>query len=139
MLEAVKSNYSSTTDLADSIAQTTGVGYRQIYSIVGKLVDELIEAGQPLHSLTAERIVQAASSAGLDIHLTDEQAHVALDPAQAVARRKHIGGSASGEMQRMLSSRRSTLAGQLGWIEERRAAMGKAYQETQASIERLGP
>jgi argininosuccinate lyase len=139
MLEAVKANYSSTTDLADSIAQITGVGYRQIYSVVGKLVDDLIEAGQPLHSLTAEQIVQAASSAGFDIHLTGEQVQTALDPAQAVARRKHTGGSAPAEMQRMLVSRRATLADHLGWIEERHAAINDAHHETQAHIESLSP
>ena len=45
MLEAVKANYSSTTDLADAIAQSTGVGYRQIYAIVGKLVDDTDRGG----------------------------------------------------------------------------------------------
>jgi argininosuccinate lyase len=140
MLEAVKTNYSSTTDLADAIAQVTGVGYRQIYAIVGKLVDELIEAGQPLHSLTAERIVEAASSTGIKITLTDVQVQEALDPAKAVSWRKHVGGAAPEEMGLMLAARRKALAEHLGWVEERHAAIDSARQETAARIHLLeGP
>ena len=46
MAAAVRANYSATTDLADAMAQRTGVGYRQIYAVVGKLVDGLIERGR---------------------------------------------------------------------------------------------
>lgn len=139
MLAAVKANYSSTTDLADAIAMITGVGYRQIYAIIGRLVDGLIEEGKPLHSLTADQIVQAAaSSAGLTISLTDQQVQAALDPARAVFERKHIGGASPDEMARMLAARRVSLAAHLGWVEERHSAIGSARTETIERIRRLG-
>src|SRR5205814_2418094 len=43
MLDSVRENYSCATDLADMVAQQSGVGYRQVYSIVGKMVDSMIE------------------------------------------------------------------------------------------------
>jgi argininosuccinate lyase len=138
MLEAVKANYSSTTDLADSIAQLTGVGYRQIYAIVGHLVDGLIEQGQPLQSLTAAGICAAAASSGVDITLTDEQVKAALDPARAVTRRTHTGGAAPAQMANMLSARRDSLAAHLTWIQARHDAIGDARSDTAKRIEALG-
>ena len=137
MLDAVKANYSSTTDLADTIAQLTGVGYRQIYTIVGRLVDELIEQGRPLNSLTAAAISAAASAADLDINLTDEQIQAALDPARAVSRRSHIGGSAPDQMSTMLVTRRQSLTTQQNWIQARHDAIAKARRETAGRIEAL--
>jgi len=137
MLEAVKANYSSTTDLADTIAQLTGVGYRQIYAIVGRLVDQLIEQGRPLNSLTAATISAAAFAADLDINFTDEQIQAALNPARAVSRRSHIGGSAPDQMSTMLVTRRQSLATQQNWIQARHNAIAEARRETAGRIDAL--
>ena len=138
MLEAVKNNYSSTTDLADTIAQQTGVGYRRIYAIVGRLVDTMIEQGRPLHAITAQEIVHAAADAGLSISLTNEQVAEALDPGRALSRRKHIGGAAPEEMTRMLKSRNNALSAHLEWIGAQRAHIAAARKETLVRVERLG-
>jgi argininosuccinate lyase len=130
MLEAVKANYSSTTDLADAVAQHTGVGYRQIYAIIGRLVDALMEEGKPLHTLTAGQIVDAARDAGLEISLSDDDVLRGLDPEAAVARRTHTGGAAPVEMARMIESRKAGLGEQLGWISERRDLIAAARRET---------
>jgi argininosuccinate lyase len=126
MLEAVKANYSSTTDLADMVAQRSGVGYRQIYAVIGKLVDALIEQGRPLTDLTAEDIAGAAAEAGLSVVVTAEQVQEGLDPALAVAARKHVGGAAPAEMSRMLAGRGDSLSEHLAWAAERRARIDEA-------------
>ena len=137
MLKAVRENYSSTTDLADLVAQETGVGYRQIYSIVGHLVDDLIKTGRPLDTLSAAQIVKAASEAGLQISLTDRQLSDALDPLNALSKRRHIGGAAPEEMLRLLASRSDSLAEHAKWITARREAIDRARHATARSIEAL--
>jgi argininosuccinate lyase len=132
MLEAVKRNYSSTTDLADMVAQQTGVGYRQIYAIVGGLVDAMIEQGRLLQTLTAQEIVRAAADAGMQVALTDEQVQGALDPRSAVARREHVGGAAPGEMSRLLEARRESLGEHRHWATGRRDGIEAARRETLA-------
>ena len=92
MLQAVRDNYSSTTDLADTIALKSGIGYRQIYAIIGGLVNSLIEQGKPLYTLTAGEIIAAAASAGLNVQLTDVEVQDAgprksSNPPQAPGRR----------------------------------------------------
>jgi argininosuccinate lyase len=139
MLAAVRANYSSTTDLADMIAQRNGVGYRQVYAVVGRLVDGLIEAGQPLDSLRAATIVQAAADAGLTIHLTDDEARDALDPARALRQRQHIGGAAPAEMTRLIEARQAALAAHRHWAETRRARIDAAHADTRARAAALQP
>ncbi|HUS14373.1 MAG TPA: argininosuccinate lyase [Chloroflexia bacterium] len=130
MAGAVRENYSSTTDLADMIAARNGVGYRQVYAVVGRLVDGLIEAGRPLGALSAAEIVATAEAAGLTIHLSDEEVGAALDPREALSWRKHIGGSAPAEMARLLADRQVALAAHLGWIDRRSGGIAAARAET---------
>ncbi len=137
MRAAVEANYSSTTDLADAIAAHTGVGYRQIYKVVGGLVDSLIAAGQPLGSLRAATIRAAAAQAGLAIQLTDAQVQAALDPAQALAARTHIGGAAPAEMVRMLTARQQQLIEYHAWIAARWAQIQAARATTQQAVQAL--
>ena len=137
MRAAVQANYSSTTDLADLIAARNGVGYRQVYAVVGRLVDGLIEAGRPLGSLHAADITEAAAAAGLAIRLTDAEVQEALDPGQALAGRRHIGGAAPAEMARMLGVRQAALADQTRWAAAQRTAIDAARAETRARMAAL--
>lgn len=137
MYDAVRANYSSTTDLADLVAQTTGVGYRRVYSIVGGLVDTMLEVGRPLYTITAGEIEQAASSTGLRIELSDAQVQQALDPALALARRNHTGGATRHEMERMLSSRSRVLNKHRTWISKRRLCIDAARTTTTGRAEAL--
>lgn len=142
MLHAVKANYSSSTDLADAVAQASGVGYRQVYAVVGKLVDSLIQDDQPLYSITAEMINEAARQDGHALEITGEQVQAALDPYRAVEARTHIGGSASAEMSRLLASRQELLGRYSQWREQTeehivhaRNLTHERSQEVQASLE----
>jgi argininosuccinate lyase len=130
MLRAVKANYSSSTDLADAVAQASGVGYRQVYAIVGKLVDTMIQEDRPLHTITAQAINDAAHQADIDLNITDEQIQSALDPHQAVAARKHTGGSESGEMERLLQSRKQRLTQHVLWHDKNKAHIVEARTAT---------
>ena len=137
MARAVAANYSSTTDLADAIAQQSGVGYRQVYAVVGRLVDALITDGVPLGSLRAATIVQAAADAGLALTLSEAAVAAALDPARALAERRHLGGAAPAEMARLLQARQATLAAHRQWIAARHAGIAAARQDTAARVQAL--
>lgn len=137
MLEAVRSNYSSTTDLADMIAQLNGVGYRQVYTIVGRLVDSSMKRGKSLDTIGADEIVAAAARSGVTIRLTDEQVREALDPDRAVARRRHTGGAAPEEMARMLAARAEVLSGHKDRITGRQSYIAAARSETLAKTQAL--
>ena len=65
-----------------------GVGYRQMYAIVGKLVDQLIEAGQaPGQPYRARQIVTAAPPRGWRSRVTDKQVRGGAGPRPGAAAR----------------------------------------------------
>ena len=130
MAAAVAANYSATTDLADSLAQQSGIGYRQIYAIVGGLVDRLMADDQPLTTLTAADLNAAAHAHGLRLEVTDAEVQAALDPARAVARRTHIGGAAPGEMARLLAERAEQQAAWQAWAAARQTRIAAARSTT---------
>jgi argininosuccinate lyase len=137
MRAAVEANYSSTTDLADALAARYGVGYRQVYKIIGRLVDDLIAAGQPLGHLRAASITAAAAEAGLTLPVSDGEVQAALDPSRALAARIHLGGAAPAEMGRLLAGRQRTLAAHRGWIADRWAGIAQARAATERAIQAL--
>jgi argininosuccinate lyase len=134
MAAAVAANYSSTTDLADYLAQQSGVGYRQMYAVVGGLVDQAIQASQPLTTLTAAAIMAAAAERDLAITVTDVEVQAALDPSTAVARRTHIGGAAPAEMARLLTARAGQQAAARAWAAARRDRLAAARALTSREL-----
>ena len=134
MAEAAAANYSATTDLADALAQHTGVGYRQMYAIIGGLVDRAIGENRPLTTLTAAEIMAAAAERDLPITVTDDEVQAALDPQAAVARRTHIGGAAPAEMARLLAARADAQAAAYLWATTRQARIAAARAATHTQL-----
>ena len=110
MYKAVMENYSMATDLADNIAQKTGLPYRKVYKEVGETVKNKIKE---------------------NILLTS------LDPAQAILKRKHIGGSNPQVMKKMIKERKKLLSFNHLWVESNRDKIEKAKIMTQKEIWKL--
>jgi argininosuccinate lyase len=134
MAEAAAANYSATTDLADALAQQTGVGYRQMYAIIGGLVDHAIGEHRPLTTLTAAAITAAAAERNLSITITDTEVQAALDPQAAIARRTHIGGAAPAEMARLLAARTAAQATARAWATTRQTRIATARAATHTQL-----
>ena len=94
-LELVKSNYSLTTEVADFLSQKSHAPYRLIYKIVGQAVDEAIKLNKPIGSITASQLIASARELGVDINISDDDLKEALDPSNALEKKKHIGGTNS--------------------------------------------
>ncbi len=110
MHKVVTENYSLATDLADYIAQKTGLPYRKVYKEVGETVKNKIKENIPLTS---------------------------LDPAQAILKRKHIGGSNPQVMKKMIKERKKLLSLSHLWIESEKDKINKAKIMTQKEIWKL--
>ena len=93
MLKMVKENYSLTTDVADHLAQKTGIPYRLMYKIIGTVVDQAINNGKLLDQVSAEDVKAVASTFDTKLDIDDEDLQVVFDPVYAINQRKHIGGS----------------------------------------------
>lgn len=112
MRDSVVNNYSLSADLADFLAQKTGLAYRKIYKAVGSLVKKKITLQIPLKTLTVKELVLESMKWNLNLgSITEDDLKKALDPGNAVFRRKNIGGSNPAVMIKMILERKKQMAG----------------------------
>jgi argininosuccinate lyase len=130
MEDLVVANYSLTTDLADYISQASGIGYRLIYKIVGQVVDEAMLGGKLLKDISADSLTQKAATLHIDLHITDAEIQAAIDPQQAIAKRKHTGGSSNATMSVALHNAGDQLSSLQSWISEQKSVINSAKQRT---------
>jgi argininosuccinate lyase len=105
MQRMVDENYSLTTDIADQLAQRTGIPYRRMYKIVGQAVDELMKQGAPLTTLSEEMLSREAQALGVACAIPSGLLSELLSASGALARRQHIGGTAAKITRCMLRRR----------------------------------
>lgn len=130
MTDLVLANYSMTTDLADAISQASGVGYRLVYKIVGQVVDEAIQKGILLNTISAEEITKKASAVGIELHVTNAQILDAIDPHRALEKRVHIGGSAKKAMAVSLAHSQEMIDMFVRWVLVQKQIVSKAKSKT---------
>ena len=126
MENLVINNYSLTTDLADYISQTSGIGYRLIYKIVGQVVDEAMSENKLLTQITAADIHKKASSLGVTLNFTDTQLQQAINPHTVITKRKHIGGSNINTMIHSLDHAEKELDELKHWIKKEKNTINNA-------------
>lgn len=137
MMDLVLANYSMTTDLADAISQVSGVGYRIVYKIVGQVVDEAIQKGILLNTISAEEITKKASAMGITLHVTNVQILDAIDPHRALEKRVHIGGSAKKAMAGSLTHSQGMIDMFVKWVLTQRQMVSKAKSKTQKIAQKI--
>lgn len=135
--KAVHENYSLTTDLADALAQETGVPYRKMYDVVGNAVNNAIRDGRNLSDLTRSDIEQQANQEGLELSLDQIELQELLDPENALSKRDHTGGTAPGELEQQLVRITSECEDLKKWISDQNETIEAAREKTKAAIDAL--
>ncbi|MEK9143306.1 MAG: argininosuccinate lyase [Patescibacteria group bacterium] len=130
MMDLVMANYSMTTDLADAISQVTGVGYRLVYKMVGQVVDEAIQNGTLLNTISAKEITKKASAMDIELHMTNAQILEAIDPQGALEKRAHIGGSAKKTMAASLVHGQEMIDMFVRWVSTQKQIVSNAKSKT---------
>lgn len=109
MKQSVIDNYSLSGDLADHIAQITGIPYRKVYTLVGTLVKAKRSRMAPITSIDSKELTAAAKKLGLKVVISNSEIAKALDPVLAISRRVHAGGSAPEVMKQMIGRRKKLI------------------------------
>ncbi|MFS8085335.1 MAG: hypothetical protein ACMG6H_06870 [Acidobacteriota bacterium] len=138
MLDLVRRNFATATDLADALVRDVGLSFREAHHLVGAVVRTALN-----RSLTADRIdaalvaEEAQALLGRRITLADDVVRRAVDPAQVAESRRGTGGPGSEDMAKMLTA----LAGRLHADEEedsaRRAKVAAAEAQLAADFRAL--
>jgi argininosuccinate lyase len=134
-LNEVNSDYSTTTELADTLQREANVPFR----IGHHFASELVNYGRGHHLraseipyVEAQRIyADIAAAANLDrsLPLSQERFRVVLTAENMVIASKGLGGPQPAEVARMLKSANERLAGDQAWLDATRAKLGSAAQK----------
>lgn len=101
MEEAIRGDYSTATDLADTLAKT-GVPFREAHEIVGKLIGQAEQLGKPLESLSEADLKLVSPLLGQD-------ALGRLQPRASAEARLSYGGTASLQVKEQIERARKIL------------------------------
>jgi argininosuccinate lyase len=120
-------------DLADAIAIEGGVDYRTAYTIVGRAVRDLVDAGSEPSALDASRISAAAEAVtGSPLVISDDEVARALDPEDAAHTRSQLGSSNPRELERMVVRCRAEIERRRDWGRARAVAAKEAQDRLRA-------
>jgi len=94
-LQKCKENFSTVTDLADALVGKCSLSFREAHTIIGGVVREAMEKGLTSDMITADILENVArKTVGKEVRLMNEDIVEALDPREAIARRRLTGGPA---------------------------------------------
>lgn len=134
MYQNVVENYSMSTDLSDYLSQEKDLPYRKIYKLVGSLVKEKIAKKESLNHLSAKELIDAGNKMDLLFQASDEELSAALNPLEAVMKRKHIGGASSEIMKEMITYRKKLSVSHSKWKAESWVKINSAKEKTNKII-----
>jgi argininosuccinate lyase len=142
-LDEVNSDYSTTTELADTLQREADVPFR----IGHHFASELVNYGRG-HQLRASEIpyaeaqriyaeIAAAAKMETKLSLSEEQFRRSLTAENMVTASKGLGGPQSSEVARMLAGAKDKLAADKAWLEATRAKLADAAQRLDQAFTRL--
>jgi argininosuccinate lyase len=126
-LEMASTNFSTATELADTLVREKGHSFREAHHIVGAVVRKAVEEGLGATEITSsfiDTVVQ--EEIGEKVELSDEQVRHALDPTRNVEARAHDGGPAPVAVTRMIEQAKALLEGDRKSVEDARRGLEEA-------------
>lgn len=101
---AAESNFSTVTELANTLVREEDLSFRSAHEIVAHAVGRLVAEGRHAGHITAKMLSSISEELfGKPVRITDETVRQALDPVLNVERKTVIGGTAQSEVERQLS------------------------------------
>ena len=129
-LAEVRADYSTTTEIADTLAQKADVPFRIGHHFASKLTDYGRGKGLRIHEIPyaeAARIYEAEAKEALPL---DEAAfREAISAEYMVFGRKGTGGPQPAEVRRMLAAEQGRVEADARWLAEQTGRLDKAHKE----------
>ncbi len=127
MRQMAADNWSTASNLADTIVREKGLSYRQTHHVVARLVRIAIEENIHPAQATGEILDRAAmETIGKTLRLNTRVVRDALDPEVFVNTRVTTGSLSPDEIKRMIRGGRGKLGAEKKWLTTQRRALERA-------------
>ena len=138
MLELVRKNFSTVTDLADMLVKNGDFSFREAHHVIGRAVRFAVAQGLTADQISVDHIRDAAREVlGKSITLDPAAVRAGLDPVQAVERRAGSGSPASRDIVVMLRALTSRLQADGEQTQSRRAMLVDAQTRLADAIKEM--
>lgn len=118
---AAATNFSTATDLADSLVRDTGLTFREAHGVVGACVRLTLQRGQTLSDLSEPELQQVTKElTGKEVIFPRDKLLTILNPVSSVATRSVMGGPARTSVNAQLEQAGKTLHHDGNWVESRK-------------------
>jgi argininosuccinate lyase len=112
-------NFSTVTELANTIVREANISFREAHQIVGYLVGEMVDKKIQVSKINSEIVKDISKLViGREIILTQEDIQRALDPIQNVELKNTLGGPAPKEVKKQLKKLTESLKLDKEWLYE---------------------
>ncbi len=119
--------WSTASGLADSIADQSGVSFREAHHVVARLVRNCLTAGIKPHEVTGRHLDEAAGDAiGRALELETSWVQAQLDPVNFLNTRVTAGSAHQSEITKQLDMAQATLARDRQWLAHEQACIRDA-------------
>jgi argininosuccinate lyase len=138
-LAEVRADYSTTTEIADALAQRADVPFRTGHHFASKLTDYGRGRGLRLQEIPyaeAARIYEAQTKQAFP--LSEADFAEVISPEYMVFGRKGTGGPQPAEVNRMLSGERDKVAAEFAWLKASSDALARAEAALDGAFAALG-
>ncbi|MFC0274826.1 argininosuccinate lyase [Metabacillus herbersteinensis] len=123
-------NFSTVTELANTIVREANISFREAHQIVGYLVREMIDKKIPVSKINSEIVKDISKLViGRQIILTKEGIQKALDPIQNVELKNTSGGPAPREVKKQLKKLNESLKLDKEWLNEQQGIINHKKQQ----------
>lgn len=140
MYKAAFENFSTATELADTLVRKKGLAFRTAHMIVGALVLEALKRGLKPDEVDSKLLNEVSVKVyGKPVDLTDEDVKNALNPEKFVSVRSVIGGPSPRTVEEALKRREKTLEflqSEIERLENKEVAVEKSLENIIESIRR---
>jgi argininosuccinate lyase len=136
--DQVNRDYSSMTELAETLLREAGVPFRTGHQIASELTTYGRERGKRPIDLTHEEVAAVhLRVTGQTLPLTAEQVRRAFDPLEIVRSRQGIGGPQPAETGRMLELQRRDAGETADWVRAERLRLRQTSEELHRRFDNL--
>ncbi|MFM1652825.1 argininosuccinate lyase [Brevibacillus sp. B_LB10_24] len=138
MLERVTANYSTVTELANTLVRETDVSFREAHHVVAHLVAEALEQGREANEINSLMVKNAAMRVlGRELPLSEESIKIALNPILNVQSKSVPGGPAPTEVQTQLDCLKENIDSHSDCLEQQKAAIDAARKLLEREVNQL--
>lgn len=112
-------NFSTVTELANTLVREVNISFREAHQLVGNLVNEMISSNIMVTEITPDLINKVSKKVlKKEVTISSESIKRAIEPQENVSEKVTLGGPAPREVNRQLELLKSRLEQDKQWIQQ---------------------